>query len=87
MVVDDGAENASQVAAGLINTVIGRRLLKSPEVDVCLPIAKQLYQQQLQQQFQQPFFVELPILRVLINQQQRSYAQQRQTQSEPQLSM
>lgn len=80
MVVDDGAENASQVAAGLINPIPGRRLLKSPDVDACLSAAKGLYQQ-LQQQFQQPFFVELPMLRVLINQQQRSYAHQRQTQS------
>jgi glycine/D-amino acid oxidase-like deaminating enzyme len=80
MVVDDGAENASQVAAGLINPITGRRLLKSPEVDTCLPAAKGLYLQ-LQQQFQQPFFVELPMLRVLNSPQQRDYAEQRQTQS------
>ena len=64
LVIDDVAENASQVAAGLINPISGQRLFKSDEVDSLLPAALNCYQL-LSAQFQQDFFVPLPMLRVL----------------------
>ncbi len=64
MVLDDGRENASQVAAGLINPVTGMRLVKSSDVDVLLPAARQLYRQ-LSGFFKQEFYKEKPMLRLL----------------------
>ncbi len=64
MVVDDGADNASKVAAGLVNPLTGPRLVKSAGVDACLPTAKRLYQE-LAGQFGQVFYVEKPMLRLL----------------------
>ena len=79
MVIDDGVKNASQVAAGLINPLGGARLLKSPELEVCLPTAKRQYQL-LQQQFHEVFLVELPMLRILKTVQQQQHARQRLSQ-------
>ena len=62
VVIDNGRENASQVAAGLINPVTGMRLVKSADVDVLLPTAKQCYSQ-LAGVFQQAFYHENPMLR------------------------
>lgn len=74
MVVDDGAENASKVAAGLINPITGRRLLKSEDVDKLLPAAMACYQE-LSDRFNQRFFVALPMLRVLKNAKEQALAQ------------
>lgn len=63
-IIDNGLENASQVAAGLINPVTGMRFVKSKEVDFLLPSAKQYYQS-LELFFQQLFYVEKPMLRIL----------------------
>jgi hypothetical protein len=62
VVIDNGKENASQVAAGLINPVTGMRFVKSADVDMLLPTAKQCYSQ-LADVFQQPFYIEKPMLR------------------------
>lgn len=67
MIVDDGVENASQVAAGLINPVTGMRLIKSTEVDVLLPCARQYYAK-LAKIFGKQFFVAHSMLRLLHNQ-------------------
>ena len=64
VIIDNGVENASQVAAGLINPVTGMRFVKSKEIDFLLPSAKQYYQS-LALFFQQPFYVEKPMLRIL----------------------
>ena len=45
LVIDDGAENASQVAAGLINPVSGLRLLKTADSETLLAAAHALYRQ------------------------------------------
>ncbi|MEY3190936.1 MAG: hypothetical protein RIS10_1053, partial [Pseudomonadota bacterium] len=45
IIVDNGKENASQIAAGLINPVTGMRFVKSTNVDDLLPTAKQCYAQ------------------------------------------
>ena len=64
VIVDNGLESASQVAAGLINPVTGMRLVKSADVDRLLPAAKQYYAQ-LADVFQQDFYIEKPMLRLL----------------------
>jgi glycine/D-amino acid oxidase-like deaminating enzyme len=87
LVVDSGAENASQVAAGLINPVAGRRLLSQGDVGLYLQGAKACYQQ-LNAVFRQSFLVELPMLRILQSVHERDYALKRllQTEYQPYLS-
>lgn len=66
IVVDNGLENASKVAAGLINPVTGMRLVKSAEVEHLLPSAMRCYEQ-LSQFFKQDFYIEKPMQRLLNN--------------------
>ena len=40
VIIDNGKENASQVAAGLINPITGMRFVKSTDVDTLLPDSK-----------------------------------------------
>lgn len=80
VVIDNGKESASQVAAGLINPVTGMRLVKSAEVDVLLPVAKQYYLQ-LSRFFQQDFYVEKPMFRRLSSNNELKQAQKRLNQS------
>lgn len=63
VIIDNGQKNASQVAAGLINPVTGMRFVKSADVDTLLPTAKQSYSK-LADIFQQPFYIEKPMLRL-----------------------
>lgn len=76
LVIDNGLENASQVAAGLINPVTGQRLVKQPEVDEFLPTAMACYQQ-LEQLFRQRFYTEMPMLKILRNDAERRLAERR----------
>jgi glycine/D-amino acid oxidase-like deaminating enzyme len=76
LVLDNGQENASKVAAGLINPVTGMRLVKSAEVDRLLPVAKAVYQQ-LGGFFQQDFYLEKPMLRRLDNEAEVMQARKR----------
>lgn len=64
LIIDDGQINASKVAAGLINPVTGLRFVKSDQIESLLPYAKSFYAQ-LGRVFQQPFFIETPMLRIL----------------------
>jgi glycine/D-amino acid oxidase-like deaminating enzyme len=63
IIIDNGLENASQVAAGLINPITGMRLVKSAEVDKLLPVTKQRYAE-LARFFQHDFYIEKPMLRI-----------------------
>jgi len=63
VIVDNGQENASQVAAGLINPITGMRFVKSADVDTLLPTAKHCYSQ-LAAFFQQEFYIDKPMLRI-----------------------
>lgn len=63
VIIDNGLENASQVAAGLINPITGMRFVKSSDVDTLLPTAKHCYSQ-LGDFFQQEFYIEKPMLRI-----------------------
>jgi glycine/D-amino acid oxidase-like deaminating enzyme len=81
MVVDNGQENASQIAAGLINPVTGMRLVKSADNEILLPAAKQRYAQ-LSAFFRQDFYVEKPMLRLFRSQAEAQQAAQRQANPE-----
>lgn len=81
MVIDPGAENASKVAAGLLNPVTGQRLVKSAELDHLLPAALQCYQE-LGLEFKQRFFTPLSMLRILKNPREQQFAKQRLNQLE-----
>ncbi|MDD2725489.1 MAG: FAD-binding oxidoreductase [Methylovulum sp.] len=76
LIIDNGTENASQIAAGLINPITGMRWVKSSDVDVLLPTAKRCYQQ-LAAFFRQDFYIEKPMLRVLRNDAEFRQAQKR----------
>ncbi|WP_031432722.1 NAD(P)/FAD-dependent oxidoreductase [Methylomarinum vadi] len=76
LLVDNGKENASQVAAGLINPVTGQRFVKTADVDMLLPLARSYYAT-LQRFFRQTFFVEKPMLRLLRNEKERQSAEKR----------
>jgi len=76
MVIDKGGENASQVAAGLINPITGQRLVKTKDVDELLPAAMAFYRR-LAQIFEQEFFNPLPMLRVLKNSREQEIGRRR----------
>lgn len=76
LVVDDGQENASMVAAGLVNPLSGLRLLKTQDLDDLLAVAKTVYRH-LEQRYQRVFWHERDMLRVMKSAQQRQYAELR----------
>lgn len=76
VIVDNGLENASQVAAGLINPITGMRLVKSSDVDKLLPIAKQRYAE-LADFFQQDFYIEKSMLRIFNSDKEHLHCQKR----------
>jgi glycine/D-amino acid oxidase-like deaminating enzyme len=76
VVVDSGFENASQIAAGLINPITGMRFVKSAEVDTLLPAAKRYYAH-LEDFFQEQFFIEKPMLRIFSDERELISAQKR----------
>lgn len=77
LIVDPGTENASQVAAGLINPITGPRLAKASATDMLLSAAKHYYQG-LADAFQQTFYVEKSMLRIFRNINEWSAAKKRQ---------
>ncbi len=81
LIVDNGEENASQVAAGLINPVTGMRFVKVAEVDWLLKTARQYYAN-LEHFFQQRFYYEKTMLRLLRNQKELQTAEKRLTQND-----
>lgn len=76
LVVDEGKQSASQVAAGLINPLSGLRLLKTPDIDELLPIAKSVYRH-LEQRYHKLFWHDCDMLRVMKSAQQRQFAEMR----------
>jgi glycine/D-amino acid oxidase-like deaminating enzyme len=87
IIIDNGKENASQLAAGLINPVTGMRFVKSTDVERLLPTATNYYDQ-LSQYFKQIFYIEKPMLRILRNNKEVLACQKRlqQTEYSPYLS-
>ena len=76
IIVDNNKENASLVAAGLINPVTGMRFVKSTNVDRLLPTTIDFYKQ-LSCHFQQTFYIEKPMLRILRNNKELAACQKR----------
>ena len=76
LVVDQGQTNASLIAAGLINPVTGMRLVKTQNIEQLLPAALKFYQH-LSQQFQQPFYQEKAMLRIIRNQNEQEFCKHR----------
>jgi len=79
IIVDNGKENASQIAAGLINPITGMRFVKTTDVDVLLPVAKRCYSD-LAAFFQHVFYIEKPILRLFRSPQELQNSLKRLTQ-------
>lgn len=76
VIIDNGQENASQVAAGLINPITGMRLTKPENINSLLHGARQCYAG-LAQYFQQVFHVESPMWRIFRTAEELRYGQKR----------
>ncbi len=76
VIVDHGMENASKVAAGLINPITGMRFVKSDDVDTLLPAARNCYRR-LEAHFHQSFFFEKPMVRILKGETEVEWAKKR----------
>lgn len=63
MVVDNGHENASRVAAGIINPVTGIRLVKTADASILVSAASDCYSR-LSAFFGQTFYTGKPMLRI-----------------------
>ena len=78
LVVDnDYASSSSTVAAGLINPVTGKRLVKTVGVDLCLPQARKSYRT-LEQELGVELLIDKPMLRLFHSQPAREQWQKRQ---------
>jgi len=75
-IIDDQQENASQIAAGLINPITGMRLVKNENIETLLPSAKKYYHA-LSDFFKTEFYSEKPLLRIVKNDKELSKFQQR----------
>lgn len=60
---------ASLAAAGMINPIMGRRLILSPGCEELLPYAKEVYRQ-LEQKFKRRFFEDREIIRLFRNEEE-----------------
>jgi glycine/D-amino acid oxidase-like deaminating enzyme len=77
VVLDDHHQGSSSlVAAGLINPITGKRLVKSWQVEPCLPAAMSLYRA-LEVSLQKPLYHDKTILRLFATQQERELWAQR----------
>lgn len=76
LVLDNGNQNASLCAAGLINPVTGMRMVKSPHLETLLPVAKYCYQQ-LSDFFQHDFYIEKNMLRIFSSAKEHHHAEKR----------
>ena len=76
IILDSGQENASQVAAGLINPITGQRFVKSADVEVLLSAATACYAA-LSDFFQQVFYLQKPMLRIFNSEAESKNAQRR----------
>jgi glycine/D-amino acid oxidase-like deaminating enzyme len=81
MVVDQGGENASSIAAGIINPVTGLRFVANDNIGVLLPAAHKLYAN-LSQHFNKTLYHPMPMMRLFQNATELKHYQKRQRQSE-----
>ena len=80
VVVDTGKENASLVAAGIINPITGMRFVKTPDVETLLPTAHNCYDQ-LSEFFGQRFYCDKPMLRIFRDEIELAHCKKRQGQA------
>jgi glycine/D-amino acid oxidase-like deaminating enzyme len=80
VIVDNGIQNASLVAAGIINPVTGMRFVKTADVETLLPVAHDSYNQ-LSVFFKQEFYIDKPMLRILRNENELALCKKRQRQA------
>ncbi|MFA5985164.1 MAG: FAD-binding oxidoreductase [Methylococcaceae bacterium] len=76
LVVDSGQQNASQIAAGLINPITGQRFVKSFQVDQLLPTAIASFQK-LEAFFGQTFYRNKTMLRLFQSALEQTHCQTR----------
>jgi glycine/D-amino acid oxidase-like deaminating enzyme len=77
LIVDNASVNAaSRIAAGLVTPITGKRLVKSPGLDLFLAAAKSCYQQ-IEQSLTECFYHQRPITRVLQSKEELSQYQKR----------
>ena len=72
----EDSPSASRVAAGLFNPVTGQRFVLQPQAESIIPAARNFYSQ-LEKQFEQQFFFEKPMLRIIKNEKERAAIQKR----------
>ena len=76
VIVDNGIENASKIAAGLINPVTGMRLVKSEDTGMLLTEARSCYSQ-LEGFFHEEFFRLKPMVRIFRSKEELNEAKNR----------
>lgn len=76
VVVDNGEENASQVAGGVINPVTGMRFVKTEGIDYLLPSAE-VYYTALSNFFRQNFYNKKPLLKIFQSEKEALLIQKR----------
>jgi glycine/D-amino acid oxidase-like deaminating enzyme len=81
IVVDTGKENASLVAAGIINPVTGMRFVKTADVETLLPAAHDCYTK-LSAFFGQQFYCDKPMLRIFRDGTELAHCKKRQGQAD-----
>jgi len=72
----EDSPSASRVAAGLFNPVTGRRFVLQSQAEQIIPAARKFYSQ-LEQHFEQQFFFEKPMLRIIKNEKELAGIQKR----------
>ncbi|WP_309400280.1 NAD(P)/FAD-dependent oxidoreductase [Cerasicoccus maritimus] len=76
-VIDDGHRtSASLAAAGMVNPVQGQRLKLAWRIEDCLPVAHQFFEQ-VEKEFGETFFHRTPILRLVNNEKEKDFLDQR----------
>jgi len=72
LVVDNGSQSSSKVAAGLFNPVTGRRFVKSWLIDDLLPYTEKIYDEIAKLTGADSYFHEMPIIRYLAEDEEAS---------------
>ncbi len=79
LVLDDEQQSAaSTAAAGLLNPITGQRLVKTPGVDECLPLARERYRA-LEMLLDKPLLVEKPMWRLFRSEREQEAWERRST--------
>jgi glycine/D-amino acid oxidase-like deaminating enzyme len=81
VVVDTGKENASLVAAGIINPITGMRFAKMADVETLLPTAQNYYNQ-LSAYFGEQFYFDKQMLRIFRDEAELAHSKIRQRQTD-----